>query len=321
MNVAKKVFFSLAIFSFLLIPFPGSQAQAALPNGTLVRAQGDSRLYYIDNGQRRYIDSPETFRIQGFQSAIVDVSPSDLNAYPEGQIITRDSTLVFPGETDIVPDVAPFAASDLQSVDRDGRKLLLSTTMFWNRGKGPLELDATSDQPVAPDTFETAQRIILPNGQVRNKVVGDLFWHALHKHFHYDDFASYVLELVPPYVPPKVIPSSKFSQLAWTSDTLTPMSSVLGVTTSVPEIRNKSTFCIYETESINLPTEGTKDPKKTYTGCGKYKQGISVGWADKYEYFLPDQNFDVTNLVPGIYRLGFVLDPSKHFMESSRANN
>ncbi len=296
MRFTNKVFSILIIVSFLAIPEAGAKAQTALANGTLVRASGDNTVYYIDNGSRRPIDSMETFRIQGFSSAIQEISVADLVSYPTGEIITPASSLVFPGQEQVAPDIAPFAAKDIQLVTRNGRKLLLFTTQFWNRGRGPLELVATAD-PSKADNIETGQRIVLPNGQVRTKLVGNLFWHAIHNHFHYDNFASYVLGLVPP---------------------TTSQAPVLGVST---EIRNKSTFCIYETESVQLQAEGVKKSTKSYTTCGKFKQGISVGWADKYDYTLPDQNFDVTDLPPGIYRLAFVLDPLQYFMEGSRENN
>jgi glucose/arabinose dehydrogenase len=346
----KKILFLLTIFSMLAIPSTGSVAHAGVPlaSGTLARVQGDDKLYYIDNGVKRYIDSPETFRIQGFNTPIQDVLPQDLAVYPLGDAITKDSTLFFPGQSDVVPDLAPFGPSDLQLVNRDGRQLLLFTTRFWNRGKGPMELDATSGLPIAPDTYETAQRVVLPNGSVRNKVVGNLFWHAIHNHFHYDNFASYVLEMIPKPGQTTAAPSGTLSppmpgmpgmhQMSEMSGTtakaemtasldmplppgLTLLPRVLGDATVAPQIVNKSTFCIFENQHIDLPTEGLNRPNKTYTICGKYKQGISVGWADVYPYTLPDQNFDVTNFPKGIYRLAFVVDPHLQLMEGSRENN
>lgn len=297
MNFATKIFLAVGV----MVLFSGvSSAQAqnsGLANGSLYRAQGDLKVYYMDNGVRRYIESPEVLRVQGFPPVVVDVPSATLYDYPEGEVITTTTSLLFPGETEVLPDIAPFAASDIQLVNRSGRQQLLFTTVFWNRGKGPLELIATGTQK--GDDIETGQRVVLPNGTVRNKVVGKLFWHAIHDHFHYDDFASYVLEMVAP------------------AGSTSPF--VAG--SVAPEIRAKSTFCIYETESITLPTEGVKNPTKSYSTCGKFKQGISVGWADKYNYTLPDQNFDVTGLPAGVYKLSFILDPLRQFVERSQGNN
>jgi hypothetical protein len=242
----------LAVFGICVsLMVTNSKVQAA-GSGTLIRAEGGSALYFLDFGVKRLVDSMETFRIQGFQG-VRDITALDLAYYPEGEIVTSDSTIAFVGEAETAPDIAPFAPSDLHLVDRDGRKLLLFTTEFWNRGRGPLELLATTGKPIGDNVFETAQRLILPDSSVRNKVVGNLFWHEVHKHFHYDNFASYVLELVP-----------TSGQVAGTTTTpdpvnlpsaphLTPMSSVLGVNTLAPEIVKKSTFCIYETTHIDLP--------------------------------------------------------------------
>ncbi len=342
MTFAKKVLSFLIIVSFLIIPPSTASAQVAaqLPTGTLVRAQGDFKLYYIEDGRKRYIDSPETFRLQGLQGAIRDIPAQELAGYPDGPAVTKDSSLAFPGQLEVAPDLAPLAAKDLQLVNRNGRTLLLFTTMLWNRGRGPLDLVATTGQPTPDGAFETAQRVVLPNGSVRSKVVGNLFWHGIHNHFHFDDFASYVLEMVPAEgqvqgdstrssglaMPPTVIspPMPGMPGMHEMPSTgpgaLPPMSQVLGLSTQT-EIRNKSTFCLFETEQIWLDTEGPKNPTKTYTSCGKFRQGISVGWADRYAYTLPDQNFDVTDLPAGVYRLGFVLDPMQQFIETSKGNN
>jgi glucose/arabinose dehydrogenase len=298
MNFVTKIFLAVGLAVLFIVPVSSVQAQnAGLANGSLYRAQGDLKVYYIDNGVRRYVDSPETFRVQGFPPVVTDVPSANLFAHPEGEIITKDSSLTFPGEMDVLPDIAPFAARDIQLVNRSGRQLLLFTTIFWNRGKGPLELIATGNE--SANNIETGQRIVLPNGSVRNKIVGNLFWHDIHDHFHYDDFASYVLEMVAP----------------------TGQTSPFVAGSVAPEIRAKSTFCIYETESIGLQAEGPKSPRKNYSTCGKFKQGISVGWGDKYNYTLPDQNFDVTGLPAGVYKLSFILDPLRQFIERSQSNN
>ncbi len=295
MSFAKKLFFSLVIIAVLGLSRADSFAQVtpAIPNGTLVHAAGDGTIYFIDNGTRRPIDSENTFRVQGFRWVIREVSLTELSYFPLGEIITKDSTIFFPGQNQVAPDISPFAPSDLQLVTRNGRTLLIFTATLWNKGRGPIELNATTGSSLGNEVYETAQRIVLPNGQVRDKIVGNLFWHDPHRHFHYDDFGSYVLEMV---TPPGSAPTS-------------------------PQMVNKTTFCFFENLRILLPTEGVAKSTKTYSICGKFKQGISVGWADVYPYTLPDQNFDVTDLPAGIYRLSFVLDPQLHLMETNRGNN
>ncbi len=343
MNFAKKVFLSLVITAVLGLSRTDSFAQTtpAIPNGTLVHAAGDGAIYFIDNGTRRPIDSEEAFRIQGFRWVIREVSATELAYFPVGDIITKDSTIFFPGQEQVAPDISPFAPSDLQLVNRGGRALLLFTTTLWNKGRGPIELNATTGNSTGNEVYETAQRIILPNGQVRDKVVGNLFWHAPHGHFHYDDFASYVLEILPSAGLSPNFLTSPISQVApapavWTPGLepelphthaaalpgdLVPIPQVQGTSVVNPQVVNKSTFCFFENQRILLPTEGVSKSTKTYNICGKFKQGISVGWADVYPYTLPDQNFDVTDLPAGVYRIAFVLDPHLHLMETNRANN
>jgi hypothetical protein len=244
----QKIFSILAVVCLIVIPAADSYAQTAsalLPTGTLVHAVGDDTIYYIDNNTKRPIDSLETFRLQGFHAPIIVMSAANLALYPTGDFITEDSTLVFPGQADVMPDLAPFAPKDLQLVNRNGRLLLLFTTEFWNKGKGPFELDATSTKPIQDNYFETAERIILPNGSVRNKVVGNLFWHEIHKHFHYDDFASYVLEMIPPQgptvTPPVITPPMPAMPSSMTPSLpgLAPISAILGVSTVAEIVINQ----------------------------------------------------------------------------------
>ena len=51
------------------------------------------------------------------------------------------------------------------------------------------------------------------------------------------------------------------------------------------------------------------------------EMGLSVGWSDVYEYYLPGQWVDITGLPSGRYRLAAVVDERNLFRESRGDNN
>lgn len=269
--------------------------ETSLTGGALVRAADSPQVYLIENNTKRWVSSEDAFRTHGFTwDAVIVVLPDVLARYPEGEPITPESYIVLPGEEAILPDLAPFAPSALRLATVNGRTVLRFTSTFWNMGKGRFELVGGAETDIAGDQNQnTFERIFYSNGDHRDKIVGDFLWHDVHQHFHYDDFADYVLELIKP------------------AD---------GVPTTPPTITQKTTFCLRDNEPVNVNMPGA--PRGgAYLSCGKYRQGVSVGWADVYDYTLADQYLDVHDTPPGEYRLSFVIDPRRHFVEGRQDNN
>lgn len=259
-----------------------------LPDGTFAMVEGDPRVYYIEHGLRRWIPSAETFRLQGFDWGVIQlVSPEVLASHKEGEQIDAQSKIIMPVEAGVLPDLAPFPARDLRLSTVDGRTLLRFTTVFWNQGNGSLEL-------ITSGSLETLQHIERPDGTSRDKVVGDFEWHEEHAHYHFGNFADYVFELIKP------------------ADANAP--------TVTPAVTKKTTFCMRDDLPIALGLDGAPR-RKAYFTCDRFRQGVSVGWADKYDYTLPDQYVDVQDMPAGLYRLTFVVDPEQRFIESDPNNN
>jgi len=58
----------------------------ALPETKLLRAKGNTRVWYIDGNTKRWIYTPEVLRDMGFSfDQVVEVSPEELKHYREGQ--------------------------------------------------------------------------------------------------------------------------------------------------------------------------------------------------------------------------------------------
>lgn len=53
----------------------------------------------------------------------------------------------------------------------------------------------------------------------------------------------------------------------------------------------------------------------------EYRQGITRGWGDVYDWYIPDQYIEVSGVADGFYRLEFCADPFNEIEEESETNN
>lgn len=287
-------FFGACVFS-LANPV-ASAHHAPLLDGSLIRAAGDARVYYIENGQKHWVTSEQAFHAHGFTwSDVLTVETHHLDDLASGPDVFAHSQLRYALTGTLLPDLAPVAPYDLRFTVENGETRLRFTATFWNRGRGAFELLTDGDAQAGDGEYPATQRIFRSDGGHIDRPMGTLFWHAVHDHFHYDDFGSYELELIRPTDGSVVVAPFTLSQ--------------------------KTTFCLRDDERIGAPAEGPKRVTPVYGGCRGFRQGVSVGWADVYRYTLPDQYFTMTGLPAGIYAVRFVVDPDRHFAEMRRENN
>jgi len=188
---------------------------------------------------------------------------------------------------DVVPNLRPLKASEIRIVITNGRKLLQFSATNWNNGDGPLELiggeidSATSKQKVY-------QRVYASGGTYRDIYAGSFDWHEAHNHMHFNDFALYDLQSV------SNLNSHRYAQ--------------------------KTTFCILDSTKISGSLLGAP-ASAVYTTCGASKQGMSVGWGDRYRYYLAGQSIDITNLANGDYYLKIRVDPKQRLLEKNDSDN
>lgn len=269
-----------------------------LPDGTLLKSQNDERVYYIEESKKRWIESREAFRLQGFRPEDIKIlSPNEASYYKEGKPITGQSNIILPYETGALPDLVPLPIKNLQLKKLNGRTILKFTASFLNQGEKHFELavNAKTEFKSGETYQEVYQSIAGENGIYRNKVVGNFSWHIPHKHYHYSDFADYVFSFVKP-----------------ASDTQVP---------NAPKtIRQKTTFCIRDNEPFS-PTVNGAPQKAIFPTCGQDRQGLSIGWVDIYKNTLPDQYIDINDMPAGTYSLSFFLDPNQRFIEEHKDNN
>jgi Lysyl oxidase len=207
----------------------------------------------------------------------------------------------------LLPDLVTLRLSQKDLVlERSGRKLLLRlTNEIGNRGRGPLEIypsadssDCDGDGNLANDR-DTYQRIFLDSNadnvfdREQDLESHDRLLGCERYHWHLLDFSRY--KLVRERTGRTVVRSNKIS------------------------------FCVVDTYHRFASLPGS--PPEMYYPAGSEDcdrdsvDGISVGWADSYGYFLPGQQLTVTGLRRGRYCLVSTADPHNLLRESDDSNN
>jgi hypothetical protein len=196
-------------------------------------------------------------------------------------------------QTDLLPNLEPFPASDVQLVSgANGLELRFSTTS-WNRGVGPVELIGgpvlVPGTPEDPGSQIVYQNIYRTDGSIRQETVGTFEYHGgTHRHFHFEDYAKYTLQPI----------------------------SVQG---TIGE-GSKVSFCLLDNTKVNtrLPNAAKREH---YIGCSPTIQGISVGWGDTYVSALDGQSVPFGNNPDGDYLLIIEVNPNHNLFESSYSDN
>jgi hypothetical protein len=229
-------------------------------------------------------------------------------------ILVVAGTAMAPGagagsQPQLLPDLVTMRIRDLV-LEQSGSKLLLRlSNEIGNRGRGPLEIrpSATShncDGDGNPDNDrDTYQRIFRDSNadntfdreqdtEFNDRLFGCERFHPPHHHWHLLDFSRY--RLVREKTGRTVVLSTKIG------------------------------FCIIDTDHpfAGLPGSPEEDYYPRNGDCDRDSiDGLSVGWADTYRYYLPGQQLNVTGLPYGRYCLVSTADPDDLLREADNSNN
>jgi hypothetical protein len=206
------------------------------------------------------------------------------------------------------PNLQTLAPTDLSiEVLPNGHRKLRLTNEVSNVGAGPIELkprkkdcdhdgkledDRTAFQRVYEDAdgdgvFERGVDVTF-----RRHKVGCFEFDKQHRHWHFEDYASYELQEL--------------------DGTIVGQHAKVG-------------FCLLDTDQVAVGLPG--EPVGPYYGsavsvCGDLQvQGISVGWADIYQAVLPGQSIGITGVQDGTYCLVSTVDPENLLQETDEADN
>ena len=190
----------------------------------------------------------------------------------------------------LLPDLMTLSPYSLY-ITRDNStdtSLLRLTNSVWNAGYGPLELWGR----VVGDgsTHAVVQRIFQTDGSYQERTMGEFVFHPGHNHWHLESFSLYELW--------SLSESGTLDKVAATSD--------------------KVSYCLRDIHRNPHPNQA---PRMGYGTCTYGRQGLSVGWVDVYDHYLPGQSIDISGLPDGTYALMSTADPYNLIQESDETNN
>lgn len=223
----------------------------------------------------------------------------DLQALPQENVTYDNPGSIF-GDTS-EPGQSCF---DSERAEQGAVQCLRFDQVLQNVGEGPVELRFTREAGVRQDE-PVAQRIYRSTGTYTDRPAGLVEFHPVHGHYHFKAFAQ--------------------SEL-WRAD-----ANGMPVGTAPAAVGDKVSFCVADTDLVSFGRKGDAplsypapdclDPKQVVGATEYFWYGISRGWADRYNWYLPDQYIDTAGLADGTYVLFTRVDPEDKLLEASDANN
>jgi hypothetical protein len=202
-----------------------------------------------------------------------------------------------PVGTPLLPDIAPAPPQDPQIRHEDGRWVIRFSTTLINIGDGDFVLRATRATRGGWEVDQDVQ--YSKSGAKVYRTPAQLVWGGDgHNHWHVERIA--VGRLAPfgadgqPPKPGRGLADAKVG------------------------------FCYYD--HFRYLDDAAQNPGYSRLACGKQDSvtigmGLSYGWLDRYDFRLPGQSMDITDLPDGRYRLWLDVDEKHWFREKRRDNN
>lgn len=201
------------------------------------------------------------------------------------------------------PDLRPLPAEDIhlgtKLFNGEHHYIVRFSSYMSNAGQGAMELHGRPKLLLPDGTFDVDQ-FVYDDGNAAPEVnqIGTFYFHRApgHDHFHFEDFARYEL---------------------WTQRGYD-RAAANGFTSGQPLVKSKKiSFCVQDSSQVG--ESPALVPVYRTLPCSPLMQGISVGWADLYDWTLDDQWLDVGQhpLPDGTYVVRIIGDPSNKIYESS----
>jgi hypothetical protein len=209
---------------------------------------------------------------------------------------------LFPNLKTLPPRDLRFDRTDV-SQDSSGvmHNVLRFSNTVYNVGEGKLEMWGN----VNPSGI-AYQRVYDTNGTYTDSEVGIFYYHAIHDHYHFENWGQFQLWK-----------KAEYDQYVASGGTQAEFSNA-GV---------KTTSCVLDEEFITTLTDTPYPGVYPWTGCipsggkntGKIVEGLSVGWGDTYDYYRYEQwiDLDQETLADGQYVLRSITDPLNKIYESA----
>jgi hypothetical protein len=222
-------------------------------------------------------------------------------------VAAQASTPLYPNLKTLPPRNLRFDRTDI-TADSSGilHNVLRFSNTTYNVGEGPLEIRATINQSLNPPSGPAFQRIYDTSGGFTDVPLtgSTLYYHAVHKHYHFDNWGAYELW-------------TKSAYDAWI---------LSGRTSGSPDlVGQKTTSCVEDEEFVASVTAAIWPEAYPPATClpnanNVIAEGLSPGWGDTYDYYRFQQWIDLGatgTLADGTYVLRSVADPLNLVYEST----
>lgn len=196
----------------------------------------------------------------------------------------------------LLPELVPQPADALHTRQINGHWYVLFSSIIVNTGEGDFALSATrtgNDWHVWQEVHYSI------SGATLVPVPAQMVWAGDgHNHWHVERIAS-----------------------NW----MVPLAANGQPSSAKSLVDSKIGFCMYDVRQV-LP-KGPHNAQHRRQTCGhspedtNVAQGLSVGWEDVYDFTLPGQRIEITNLADGNYRLYSQVDQNNRFREASHAHD
>jgi hypothetical protein len=197
-----------------------------------------------------------------------------------------------------LPDLVPEVPGAVRTISRGTYRDMQFTTSVGNIGPGPLILEGVTVSN-ADGVFTAGYQLInRRDGSQCAHPAGLFVYHPQHAHWHFDRFVAYELRSDDPFTGPLAVEGEKMS------------------------------FCLLDIQPVRgfNPIQNQRQITTQTCSSAEGIVGISVGWEDVYERFLPGQSInldpDIDHQVPvGSYFLVNKVNPDGKMWEANLDNN
>lgn len=199
----------------------------------------------------------------------------------------------------LLPNLVVLPPEELGLAGRGVRRVLRFATVLANQGVGPVQVRPARDPACPTGQRYVEQHVALDSDADRRYdrrldratlplPGGCMLFHPRHEHWHFDSTAGYALTAV-------------------------------GDTTPIVT-RDKVSFCLRDSEPLR---QAGARHRRSYEECARdRRQGISVGWADRYDATLAGQRLPLPpGLADGVYCFRLEVDPFGLLLETDESDN
>jgi hypothetical protein len=238
----------------------------------------------------------------------------DLEARPQGNLGFDPVGIFF----DEVSDIHPTCYRS--EVEEEGAQTCLRfDQIFANTGEGAMELRFSVPHAAPEGNHDVFQRLYWSDGGFEDRLAGEVEFHPTHGHYHFTSFGLSRLWKID--AAGRKVGARALREKRWRRR----------FDATLERAGRKVSFCLADTDIDFWGRKG--DGPRTYIApdcllpfesdgvTDHFLQGITPGWADIYDYYLPDQYIDVNGVADGLYALETVADPDGALVEADESNN